>query len=137
MGDHSQGPRHFHHLLKIVRNRHPGQGKNTILKPGISRQTGGVTDRGPCPGGTLPSLQDNDRFGRPGDDLHQPPPPRNRFQIQGDCIGLGIADEILEYVALIHIRFVADGTGLPHTDGSFAHQIRQKPGREHPALNDQ
>jgi len=136
MADHGQRAGDFHQLVKVPRECHAGQRQQRILQSRVAGQARGVRKGGFGAGPAFAPLEQDDRFFCPVRQFQKPAPPHDGFQVQGNGVGFVVLQEIFQHVAFVDVHFIADGTGLGDADGPLAHQIGQKSGGQHAALDD-
>ena len=128
-------PAEVHHLLEVSRFEHPGLGQRAGDDSPVAGEGGRVTHRRFRPFPAPSSLEDDDRFPAAPTDIQEAPPIGKGFKIKADHPGVGIIDKVLQQVAFVDIDLVAHGADLAYAHRRIAHQIDQKDGGEHAALD--
>ena len=139
MGRFYQGerPAEVHHLFEVPGFDHPGLRQGAGDDPLVAGEGCRVAHRRLRPLPAPPSLEDDDRFSAAPAQIQEAPTVGEGFEVEADHLGVGIVQEILQEVAFIDIDLVAHGADLAHPHRGIAHDVDQKNGGEHAALDDE
>ena len=82
-----------------------------------------------------PPLQNDDRFGAAATDFEKAPAIRKGFEVEADHPGVGVADEVLQQIAFIHVDLVAHGADLADAHQAMAHDVEKEGSGKQAALD--